>query len=128
MINVSYFILPQFGSEIKRNLKKRMKRRESTRKKVRRATYLFSVLLDFDVDLLAACAGSSLHHGADSLSNLTVLTDNHTHIILCNAQNEVNGVVVFGLQNGDFIGTVNDCFRNLDQGFLQINHVSSPDP
>ena len=98
-------------------------------KKVRpRETYLFSILLDFYVDFLSAGAGGGLHDGADRLGDLAMLADDHAHVILSNTQSEIDGVILFGFQDGDFIGTVNDRLSDLDQGLFQVNHVSSPDP
>lgn len=83
------------------------------------------LLLDFDVDLFATGTGSGLHHGANCFCNFTVLTDNHTHIVRSNTENEIDGVVILILDYGDFIGTVNDRLSDLNQGFFQVNHLSS---
>ena len=44
------------------------------------------------------------------------------HIVCCDAENKLNGMIVSRFRNGNLFGTVNDCFGNTGQGFFQICH------
>ena len=81
---------------------------------------------NIDYNILAVNRRSRPHNCADCLGDLAVFADNHTHIILGNAENQLYLATINGLGNGNGVGIINDRFRNIAQGFFQIGHKKSP--
>ena len=70
---------------------------------------------DFNVDLFAAGIAGSFHYCADRFSDSAVSTDNHTHIVCSNAENEIDDSFVgrFILKYGNFVGVINNSAGNV---------------
>ena len=70
-------------------------------------------LLNFNGYVLTACVSRSLHYLTNCLCNSSVTADYHAGVVLCNGENKLNVIAVYGFFNLYCVGIINDSTGNV---------------